>query len=197
MESIGGNLAYGDQHYCPYYCEENIWHLCRSSSLSFYPRFVLTIGNARRSAIFWSQKLSSHPDIPIRWDYHMVLIARKTGQPWVIYDFDSFCDFPSEAGQYFDRTFRSLPRQLSDCVPRFRLIRAEDFLRFFHSDRSHMRKLDGTWIHPPPKWPAIINNGGSRYGLADLIDLRQSQPGWVGNLSQLRAKLNSIGYPVE
>jgi hypothetical protein len=37
----------------------------------------------------------------------------------------------------------------------FRVIPANEFLKEFASDRRHMKRPDGTWIKPPPNYPAI------------------------------------------
>lgn len=41
----------------------------------------------------------------------------------------------------------------------FRVIPANEFLKEFASDRRHMKRPDGTWIKPPPNYPAISTTG--------------------------------------
>lgn len=35
------------------------------------------------------------------------------------------------------------------------MVPAREFLKTFASDRSHMRREDGTWLAPPPNYPPI------------------------------------------
>jgi len=44
------------------------------------------------------------------------------------------------------------------CCRKFRIVKAEDFLMHFASDRSHMLKEDGEWMSPPPTYPPILSN---------------------------------------
>ncbi|KOB65718.1 Protein N-terminal glutamine amidohydrolase, partial [Operophtera brumata] len=37
----------------------------------------------------------------------------------------------------------------------FRVVPAKQFLQHFASDRRHMKRPDGSWIKPPPPYPAI------------------------------------------
>lgn len=40
----------------------------------------------------------------------------------------------------------------------FRVVPAKQFLQSFASDRRHMKRPDGSWIKPPPPYPAICTS---------------------------------------
>ena len=41
----------------------------------------------------------------------------------------------------------------------YRIVKADDYLQFFASDRSHMRGQDGSWHASPPLCPCIVARG--------------------------------------
>jgi hypothetical protein len=43
---------------------------------------------------------------------------------------------------------------------RYRIVAAGAFLQRFASDRSHMRRPDGSWMSPPPRYPCIVAHDG-------------------------------------
>ncbi len=45
--------------YTPYYCEENVWHLCRQPSLSAFEKEAVFISNPQRACWLWEQKASA------------------------------------------------------------------------------------------------------------------------------------------
>lgn len=45
------------------------------------------------------------------------------------------------------------------------MIPASEFVKEFASDRRHMRRADGTWIKPPPSYPAIKTASKCNYSL--------------------------------
>lgn len=66
----------------------------------------------------------------------------------------------------------------------FRVVPALEFLKEFASDRRHMKRADGTWIKPPPNYPAI-RTLKSDHNLEDYIQMDTSKgPGQVYNLTQ-------------
>lgn len=45
---------------------------------------------------------------------------------------------------------------------KFRVIRADSYLKNFASDRSHMKDSSGNWREPPPSYPCIETGGEPR-----------------------------------
>ncbi|XP_072304487.1 protein N-terminal glutamine amidohydrolase [Eucyclogobius newberryi] len=144
--------------YTSCYCEENVWQLCswfRSEAEVKVQDFrVLFISNHQRTVPLWKQK-SCKGDFPVIWDYHVILLWSGPGLEPLVFDLDSVLDFPCSLQEYVSRALR--PDQ--DLDPQYhRMIRsvpADLFLQKFSSDRSHMKKPDGTWSSPPPKYQPI------------------------------------------
>jgi hypothetical protein len=44
----------------------------------------------------------------------------------------------------------------------YRMVAGDVFCGKFSSDRRHMRREEGGWVAPPPKWEVIRNGGVSR-----------------------------------
>jgi hypothetical protein len=151
------------------YCEENIWHLCQQNHLQdSYVIFIFSKGDAFPML---NQRASGHPDLPIFWDYHVVLLV--LGENNQIFDFDTTLPFNSDVGSYFSKSFVD-ERLLSEKeTPLFRLVPSNEFVTLFSSDRSHM-KTPREWLSPPPSWP-IIGNVGSN--LAGFIQAKANQFG--------------------
>jgi hypothetical protein len=127
----------------------------------------------------WKQKAGSDSD-PVLWDYHVVLATR--GDAWRVWDLDSRLGFPVAAQMWIQTTFPFQERVPRRFQPRFAAIPAEDYLRHFGSDRSHMRDFQGKWHRPPPPWTAIDGQG---LRLADVI--KQAKQGL--DLAALRERL--------
>lgn len=139
--------------YAPYYCEENIWQLAQSRAFSPGQADVVFISNAQRSCPLWSQRACLEHGEPVFWDYHVVLVIR--GPVNTVMDLDSTLGSPLEPARWWDATFPYIDYIVPEFRPRFRLVDASVFARIFSSDRSHMRRDDGTWNATPPAWPCI------------------------------------------
>ncbi len=103
----------------------------------------------------WMQRASREDNLPILWDYHVVLLTQD-GDRFQIWDFDSRLGIPIDATDYIAQTV--LPnRILKDrWAVYFRIVAATEYLSSFASDRSHMKsKKDGTWLESPPTWDTI------------------------------------------
>ena len=111
------------------------------------------------------QQGSDHPNYPIFWDYHVVLL--KDGH---IHDFNSRLPFSSPIAEYFKHSFieESLLAPLQ--VPMFRVLAAKDYVEFFLSDRRHM-KTTNSWDAPPPDWPMISETSSNLHRFIDMTDL--------------------------
>lgn len=168
--------------YAPYYCEENIWHLCQEDDFASFERKVVLISNETRTCALWSQRARPAEFEPVIWDYHVILLFRNDG--WQVFDLDTVCGAPVAFAKYADYTFGSgeIPEEF---LPKFRVVDADEFVASFSSDRSHMLTADGQWQVPPPPWPAIIRNDQSN--LMKLIDMAEAEPGTVMSLPQFKA----------
>jgi len=166
--------------YTPYYCEENIWHLCQRPEFAHLQKRVVFISNERRSCALWHQRASHDRLQPMFWDYHVILLCRDG--TWQVWDLDTVLDLPTAADSYIENTF---PRaQIPELyLPSFKIVEASDYVARFASDRSHMRDNNGVWLQPPPSWEPI-GAGGSN--LMDFLDMSDESLGQVLPLDQFR-----------
>ena len=144
-----------NSRYQPYYCEENIWHLCRDRGFEERRAFVVFISNEGRSCALWSQRAAPQTGVPVVWDYHVVAID-ASGNEAQVWDLDTVVGAPVDFGRWWKTTFplgESVPERLR---PTFRVVEADTYLERFSSDRSHMRDDDGGWKKPPPDWEPIF-----------------------------------------
>ena len=164
--------------YCPYYCEENIWHLCAHPALGDGRRVVLLVSNAGRQVAVWGQRSAAGPDAAVIWDYHVIAAAWAEGDWWV-WDLDTGLGLPLPAADYLVQSFRPVPPRFR---PWFRLVGCGDYRWRFASDRRHMQRPDGGYAQPPPDWPAI----GDGHNLGRFIDMEDGFVGEVLDLEGLR-----------
>jgi hypothetical protein len=183
--------------YCPFYCEENIWQLCADQRGLLGvggDRRVLMISNAARRVAMWGQRISSDPELPVVWDYHVIMLLRRGGL-WNAWDLDARDPTPRPATRWLEDSFREtglLPRKFE---PRFRLVTCADYLRYFRSDRRHMLGPDGLVMQPAPSWAPIMGESVPGYDddgsnldrfldcedpefIGDVLDLHELR-GWL------------------
>jgi hypothetical protein len=87
--------------YQPYYCEENIWHLCQLEQ--FKNSHVIFIASKGDSFPMLNQRVMQNNLTPVLWDYHVILLAQaETNQ---ILDFDTSLSFNNDVGTYFSNSF--------------------------------------------------------------------------------------------
>ena len=141
--------------YCAYFCEENIWHLCAHPRVAGCERRVVFISNRARRVAVWGQRLSRDPELPIAWDYHVVLLFRAPGESWKLWDLDAHTPEPQDARVWLHGSFRGAGVIPSEFLPRFRLIQAADYRRHLRSDRRHMRDAEGAEREPHPRWALV------------------------------------------
>ncbi len=160
--------------YWPYFCEENIWHLCadRSVPVPVEERRVLFIAGVRGRFAMRRQRAGG--DGPILWDYHVVLRGRDR-----IWDLDTTLGLPAPFDDWVRASFLPLYR---DFIPRFRVVDAAVYLDRFASDRSHMVGPDGLPLKPHPPWPPI----GAGMTLPRFIDMDHPFVGEVLDLDAFR-----------
>ena len=147
--------------YTPNYYDENIWQLCKHPKFAALEKYVLIVSNEDRYC-----HLHHHGDGLVIWDYHVMLLVKEA--TWVVYDLDSTLPLPSPLAPYVEKTFTSEEEKY---LPRFLVIGAEDYVRRFNSDRSHMIDDQGNWKFTPPEWPMIKSND-PEYDLGSLIDFK-------------------------
>lgn len=164
--------------YCPFYCEENIWHLAGDPRVGDGPRRVLMISNPSQRVALWGQR-SGTPDTGglVVWDYHVILTC-GAGAVAVVWDLDTTLGAPMPLGAYLSQTFCGAPEPFT---PRFRVTDAETFRDRFRSDRRHMRGEDGAFLQAPPPWPPI----GPGHTLQMWLDFERDEPGKVLDLPGL------------
>jgi hypothetical protein len=158
--------------YWPYFCEENVWHLCSDREAIEGPvegRQVVFISNARRQVAMHHTRAGAGRVIV--WDYHVVLLA--AGRLW---DLDTTLGFGIPPSRWLAESFVPGPLE-----PRFRVIDAPAYVTSFASDRSHMIDADGRPLKPLPPWPAI----GRGMNLMRFVDMAEPFLGDVTDLETL------------
>jgi hypothetical protein len=171
--------------YQPFYCEENVFHLCSDPRLSRATLRVVFVSNAERAVALLHQRAARAPGEYAVWDYHVFLLARDEGD-WSVWDLDTTLDMPTLASAYLERTFEGLSRDAtSRFAPRFRVIDAQAFVARFCSDRSHMRTRGGRYLHEPPPWPTIVRDDEAP-NLMRFADVSADFIGQLMNLDELR-----------
>jgi len=137
------------------------------------------------------QKASKDPSAACYWDYHVILIhtskiVGKRGKSYRevnVLDIDTCLSYPCSLHEYIDASFGEIQfpnhETKKKLEPMFRVIRADYYLQHFKSDRSHMKRPDGTWMTPPPKYDCIIGDSDDEGGsnLEEYIDMTRKAKG--------------------
>ena len=170
--------------YQAYYCEENIWQLCQEVIFQEISHYALFISNRDKSCALSYQKAALSQELPVFWDYHLVMIAQDTQKrSWNIWDLDTRLRLPLELRLYLDKTF-SFSRQLNPrYAPLFRLVESQTYINQFSSDRSHMLK-DGQYTQPPPTWK-MPYNGQDRTNLMQFLNFDDTSIGKILTINEL------------
>ena len=182
-------------HYCAFYCDENIWKLCETlkqeSTLLDRPAFVVFISNPQKSCAIWHQKTSESADLPVVFDYHVILLAEDDAQGWHVWDLDTRLDFPEKAESYFSETFLPGCEIPNELLPVFRLVSPQDYLQNYSTDRSHMLDKNGKWQQPPPEWQAPYH-ADKGMNLFDYLNMEEGVTGesLKGEVLGLQSMLN-------
>jgi hypothetical protein len=173
-------MSSSEFRYTPFYCEENIWHLAQEKCLQGREAFVVIISGEGDYRRLWFQSLGEGRELPVFWDYHVLLLVYNDG--WRVWDLDTTLGLPASAETYFQKTFLSAGIDLENCDVILRLIASESYVQSFSSDRSHMKSPTGKWLAPPPEWPAITK--GDKSNLLDWLDIGRDDPGQVHTLAE-------------
>jgi protein N-terminal glutamine amidohydrolase len=134
--------------------------------------YAVFISSRSRQVPIWNQKMSASDDAdePVIWDYHVIFVIKTTasstdeatavdldsrsrqgqGRAYIL-DLDTRLDFPVDAVEYFEKSFRPQIPLRREYEQSFRVVPAEEYLSHFASDRSHMKDSG----MPPPSWPCI------------------------------------------
>ena len=169
--------------YQPFYCEENIFHLCQEPRFAARDPAALFVSGSSGECVMWRQKQA--PGSAMSWDYHVILLVRD---PWEIWDFDTTLGFPVPAAPYLRWSFRPDVELPPEVAPRFRIVEKEELVATFASDRSHMRKRGGGFQKAPPPWPAIGAEGAAS-NLRRFIAMEDWIAGEVVSLATLLARV--------
>ncbi|KAB5551792.1 hypothetical protein DKX38_009103 [Salix brachista] len=155
----------------PLYCEENVYFLLKKLCKD-------GVADADGSDLFiplWHQKASTRADGIILWDYHAICIQRKReGGSHLVWDLDSSLPFPSPLASYVSETIRPSFQLFSEYRRSFRIMHAPIFLRFFASDRRHMKDPDGNWTAQPPAYEPIVAEDGTVHNLNEYMEIHAS-----------------------
>ncbi|XP_027367120.1 protein N-terminal glutamine amidohydrolase [Abrus precatorius] len=165
-------------HHTPFYCEENVYLLCKKLSNDGIANaegtdlFVVFISNEKKQIPLWNQKASNRADGVILWDYHVICIQiNQGGDSPLVWDLDSSLTFPSPLAAYVSETIRPSFQLFSDYNRLFRVVHAPVFLRSFASDRRHMKDSDGNWVQEPPPHEPIAAEDGTVHNLNEYINI--------------------------
>lgn len=137
--------------YTSCYCEENVLRLVERPELKGVTKCVVIITNSRRTVAVWEQRAAPKRR-PIVWDYHVIMVAQLDGAPRVL-DLDSRLPLGVALDEYVERALVPSQKLDPELVPRFRIVEGDLFAARLWSDRSHMKRADGSYRMPPPAWP--------------------------------------------
>jgi protein N-terminal glutamine amidohydrolase len=168
--------------YQPFYCEENVWRLLRREELAGHTAWAVIVSSrAGRLVALW-QKAGRRADGFVCWDYHVFAVVDEPGARLAL-DLDTDLTFPCPLGHYVQESFPHV--RDASAQPCFRVIAATDYAAQLATDRSHMRSPDGSYIKPPPLWPAP---GPARTNtFLSWLDLSADGPGELFNLDEMLA----------
>lgn len=169
--------------YTACYCEENVFLLCKQLSQRGIAAsdasdlYVVFISNAHRQIPIWRQKASSRDDGLAIWDYHVICVQAFHQQALeaVVWDFDTALQLPVSFSEYVNEAFRTWVHVHSRFNRLYRVVAAPLYLKYFASDRRHMRTLEGFWKMPPPLYECIIGEDGSSHNLEDYITMSEER----------------------
>ncbi|KAI1293615.1 Protein N-terminal glutamine amidohydrolase [Halotydeus destructor] len=169
-----------EREHCVYtscYCEENVWKLCeyiKNKDRELLPScYAVFISNDAKQVPIWMQRSGQLSDDHLCvWDYHVIMV-HKFGECSFAYDFDTVLNYPSRFDTYFHHALKSDDILIDEKYYRkYRVVNAEQFISTFSSDRSHMRRADGSWTKEPPGYECI-RNGDCLHNLDSFTTMSQ------------------------
>ncbi|KAJ7219824.1 hypothetical protein O6H91_Y468400 [Diphasiastrum complanatum] len=101
--------------YTACYCEENVYHLCKSlvhlnlAAPDASDLFVAFISNSVKQVPIWRQRSSAQENGLCMWDYHVVCIQKslETDAGAFVWDLDTTLPFPVSFIQYIEEALQS------------------------------------------------------------------------------------------
>ncbi|XP_071909256.1 protein N-terminal glutamine amidohydrolase-like [Coffea arabica] len=176
--SLTGSVEASQFLHTPKYCEENIYLLCKKlcanglADSDGSDLFVVFISNEKQQIPLWHQKASQRADGVVLWDYHVICVQKRkdASSSHKVWDLDSTLPFPSRLASYVAETFRPSFKLFSEFQRLFRIVHAPVLLKYFASDRRHMKDSAGNWISEPPPYQAIVAEDGTVHNLNEYIN---------------------------
>ncbi|CAH9105524.1 unnamed protein product [Cuscuta epithymum] len=173
------NLELSSFQHTPFYCEENVYQLCKKlcadglANPDASDLFAVFICNDKKQVPLWNQKASHRADGVVLWDYHVICIQKRKDESSsdLVWDLDSTLPFPSPLASYIAETTRPSFPLFSEFKRYFRIVHAPIFLKSFASDRSHMKDAAGNWQSQPPAYEAIVAEDGTLNNLNQYIQI--------------------------
>ncbi|XP_024516249.1 protein N-terminal glutamine amidohydrolase [Selaginella moellendorffii] len=155
--------------YTSCYCEENVFLLCKAlmelniALPDASDLFVVFLLSADKQFPIWCQKNSSRDDGFCVWDYHVICIQKRfsssTPDEASVWDLDTSLGLPVAFSSYVNEALKPLVVKKHSLDRLFRVVSAHNFLRYFASDRRHMKTSDGGWLAAPPDYECIVSQG--------------------------------------
>lgn len=179
--------------------------------------FVVFVSNDKRCCPYFNQRAKPKPtsadDIStmdyVYWDYHVIVIRRCTvelsndtkegasnnnNNRTEVLDIDTWLQpYPCQLEEYL---YKSFPHIMSNnnnnnvdtqYHPKFRVIPAQQYLKYFYSDRSHMIDTKtGNWLATPPEYQPIMNG----LALADDNGMKRNNNDKRGEGEDTRSNLD-------
>eukprot|EP01070_Trichotokara_eunicae_P011077 Trichotokara_eunicae@DN670_c0_g1_i2.p1 len=166
-----------EDDYTECYCEENVYKLCEDLG-SGHAVFILPGEKPIAPGIVdvHGQRNGRGPRKVVHWDYHVIYVS-KEGE---VVDYDSILAHRISLVEYVKIC---LPKGANSKQRTFRVVECSEYLKHFSSDRSHMRRPDGSWCAPPPKWPPI--GGGGMNLLTHFLNISSDNFGLLLDLKSL------------
>ena len=167
------------------YCEENVWRLLARGELAGRRAWAVIVSSLSGYVVALRQRAGRPGDGLVCWDYHVFAMVEDADGTRHALDLDSDLPFPCPLARYLAESFPPMrdERRQPTFRPIFRVIPAADYLTGLASDRSQMRKPDGSYLAPPPPWPAP--GRGKSNTLMAWIDVSCDSPGVLYDLAQL------------
>lgn len=103
-----------------------------------------------------------------------MIVLQEGEKDCLVWDLDTTLPFPCTLLAYADIALHTQLVLGTDFARLFRVVSANDYLRGFASDRSHMRLSDGAWQAVPPAYPCITASDGATMRLQDYISMTAS-----------------------
>lgn len=146
--------------------------------------YVVFVSNRRKCCPFFQQRAEPKPDGSSKkmeyvcWDYHVIVIrcinnteddygegegtVKKVKTKTEVLDIDTWLPYPCPIDEYlagsFPHAMNSNPQCDPEYLPFFRVVSAQNYLKYFYSDRMHMyNKERGEWLAQPPNYAPIMN----------------------------------------